>query len=99
MSTRHKDSRELVPREEMERALVKQQTRGELLNLSFDDLNEKQKNALRERVFNEKFNLELSQHKADQRFTNSTRDMANTIKTVNDLERASKSDYANKIVF
>lgn len=95
----NKDSRELVPREEMERALVKQQTRGELLNLSFDDLNEKQKNALRERVLNEKFNLELSQHKADQRFTNSTRDMANTIKAVNALEQASKSDYEIKSSF
>lgn len=63
------DSRELVPREELERALVAQQSKGELLNLSFDDLTEKQKTALRERVLNEKFNLELSQQKADQRFT------------------------------
>jgi hypothetical protein len=94
-----KDSHELVPREEMERALVKQQARGELLNLSFDDLNEKQKSALRERVLNEKFNLELSQHKADQRFANSTRDMANTIKAVNALEQASKSDYEVKSSF
>jgi len=95
----NKDSRELVPREELERALVKQQSKGELLNLSFDDLTEKQKNALRERVLNEKFNLELSQHKADQRFANSTRDMANTIKAVNALEQASKSDYEVKSSF
>ncbi len=87
------DSRELVPREELERALVKQQAKGELLNLSFNDLNEKQKTALRERVLNEKLNLELSQQKANQRFDNSTRDMANTIKAVNALEHASKSDY------
>ncbi|OGW41542.1 MAG: hypothetical protein A2Y97_04885 [Nitrospirae bacterium RBG_13_39_12] len=92
----NKDSRELVPKEEMERALVKQQSRGELLNLSFDDLNEKQKNALRERVLNERLNLEISHHKADQRFANSTRDMANTIKAVNALEQASKSDYEIK---
>lgn len=94
-----KDNHELVPREELERALVKQQSIGELLNLSFDDLNEKQKTALRERVLNEKFNLELSQHKADQRFTNSTRDMANTIKAVHGLEQASKSDYEIKSSF
>jgi hypothetical protein len=93
------DNRELVPREELERALMKQQSKGELLNLSFDDLTEKQKTALRERVLNEKFNLELSQQKADQRFANSTRDMANTIKAVNALEQASKSDYEVKSSF
>jgi hypothetical protein len=41
----------------MEKALVKQLARGELLNLSFEDLNEKQKNDLREKVLNEKLNL------------------------------------------
>ena len=88
-----KESQELVPREELEKALVKQQERGSLLNLSFDDLTEPQKNALREKVLNERVNLEIFQHKADQRFANSTRDMANTIKAVNALEQASKSDF------
>ncbi len=93
------DSRDLVPREELERALVQQQAKGELLNLSFNDLTEKQKTALRERVLNEKLILEISQQKADQRFSDSTRDMANTIKAVKALEQASKSDYEVKSSF
>lgn len=87
------DRFELIPKEELERALVKQQSRGELLNLSFNDLTERQKDTLRERVINERVNLEVSQHKADQRFANSSRDMENTIRTINALEQSSKSDY------
>lgn len=94
-----KEGRELVPREELERALVKQQERGSLVNLSFDDLTDQQKDSLRERVLNERLSLEISQHKAEQRFANSTRDMANTIKAVNALEQSSKSDYELKSSF
>jgi len=87
---------ELVSRAELERALVKQQERGNLLNLSFGDLTDQQKHALQERIINERLNLDVSQSKADQRFYDSTRDMANTVKAVNALEQSSKSDYEVK---
>lgn len=94
-----KEGHELVPREELERALAKQQERGNLLNLSFDALTDRQKDSLRERVLNERLSLDVSQHKADQRFANSTRDMANTIKAVSALEHSSRSDYELKSSF
>lgn len=93
------DGNELVPREELQTALMEQQKRGSLLNLALDDLTPDQKRQLTQNVLDERFRLDVSQAEADQRFTNSTRDMGNTIRAVNSLEQSSKSDYEVKSSF
>lgn len=94
-----KTANELVLREDIKTALAKQQKRGSLLNLTLDDLSEEQKKQLTKKVINERMRLDVSQAEADQRFGNSTRDMANTIRAVNSLEQSSKSDYDVKSTF
>jgi len=92
-------SKELVPEEELQTALVEQQKRGSLLNLALDELSNKQKRQLTQNILNERIRLDVSQAEADQRFGNSTRDMGNTIRAVNSLEQSSKSDYEVKSSF
>lgn len=92
-TTMSRNSHELVPREELQKAPVLQQSRGSLLNLTLDDLTESQKLELKKKIVEEKIGLDVSQAKADQRFYNSTRDMANTVQAVCGLEQSSKSDY------
>lgn len=86
-------SHELVPREELEKALAIQQSRGSLLNLTLDDLSEQQKTDLRNKILEKRIALEVSQAKANQRFYNSTRDMAQTVERVRELEQSTKGDY------
>lgn len=84
---------DLIPREELQRALALQQQRGNLLNVTFNELSEGQKLELKKKIIEERINLDVSRAKADQRFFDSSRDMANTIQTVRNLEQSSKSDY------
>ena len=93
------NGKELVPKEELQTALVQQQNRGSLLNLALDDLTKEQKQQLTQNVFNARLGLDISQAEADQRFRNSTIDMGNTIQAVNSLEQHSKSDYDVKSSF
>lgn len=88
-----KNDLDLIPREELQKALEVQQKRGNLLNLAFNDLSESQKLELKKKILEERINLDVSSAKADQRFYDSSRDMANTIQTVRNLEQSSKSDY------
>lgn len=92
-STMGKNSNELVPIEQLQKALSLQQSRGKLLNLTLNDLNESQKIELRKKILEEQIGLDVLQAKADQRFHNSSRDMANTVNAVRSLEQSSKSDY------
>lgn len=87
------NGRELVPRDQLQKALTLQQSRGKLLNLTLDELSENQKIELRKKIFEEQIGLDVSQAKADQRFHNSSRDMASTVQAVRSLEQSSKSDY------
>lgn len=87
---------DLVTTDEVQKALAEQQKRGSLLNITLDGLSEDQKKQLTEKVLHERMRLDVSQAEADQRFENSTRDMANTIRAVNSLEQSSKSDYEVK---
>jgi hypothetical protein len=96
MSNKEND---LITSDQMQKALMRQQARGSLLNLSFADLNENQKIELRKKIIEEKLGLDVSQEKADQRFYNSTRDMANTINVVRGIEQSSKSDYDVRATF
>ena len=93
------NSHDLVPREELQKALAIQQARGSLLNLTVDNLSESQKIELQKKILEERIGLDVSQAKADQRFVNSTRDMVNTVQVVRGLEQSSKSDYEVKSTF
>lgn len=96
MSNNEKD---LVSTAEMQAALVNQQQRGNLLNIAIDDLTVEKKNQLKAQIIQERMKLDVNQAHADQRFQNSTRDMANTIKAVNAIEQSSKSDFDIKSTF
>jgi hypothetical protein len=93
------NSHELVPRDQLQKALALQQSRGNLLNLTLDDLSENQKIELRKKILEEQIGLDVSQAKAEQRFHNSTRDMASTVQAVRNLEQSSKSDYEVRSTF
>ncbi len=90
MGGNEKDS---IPREQLQKALAMQQSRGQLLNLTLNQISESQVQELRKKILEEQIGLEVSQAKADQRFLNSSRDMASTIQAVRSLEQSSKSDY------
>jgi hypothetical protein len=87
------DSHELVPREKLQEALQILQSRGSLLNLTLDELSEDQRKDLQKQIADEQIRLDVSRHEAEQRFHNSTRDMAGTIQAVRSLEDSSKSDF------
>lgn len=98
-STMDKNSNTLLPIEQLHKALSLQQSRGELLNLTLNDLNESQKIELRKKIIEEQIGLDVSQAKADQRFHNSSRDMAYAVNAVRNIEQISKSDYEIKSSF
>ena len=98
-TTMSENNNELVRREELQKALVVQQTRGSFLNLTLDQLTENQKIELRKKIAEEKLGLDVSQAKADQRFYDSTRDMAATVQAVRGLEQVGKSDYEVKSTY
>lgn len=87
------DNHELVPREELQKALVIQQSRGSLLNLTLDNLTDQQKIDLGRKIVEKQVELDVSQAEADQRFRNSTRDMAQSLQFIQGLERLTRSDY------
>ena len=88
-----KTSKELVLKDELQKALFQQQKRGSLLNLALDDLTDEQKSQLTQNVLDARLDLDVSQAKTDRMFVNSTRDMGNTIQFVDSLERSSKTDF------
>jgi len=98
-TTMNENSHELVRGEDLQKALTVQQARGSFLNLTLDDLTENQKIELRKKIAEEKLGLDVSQAKADQRFYDSTRDMATTVLAVRGLEQSSKNDYEVKSTF
>jgi hypothetical protein len=92
------NSHELVRREDLQKALAIQQTRGNLLNLTLDELTENQKIELRKKIVEEKLRLDVSQAEANQRFYNSTLDMEGTVQKARELDQL-KSDYEVKSTF
>lgn len=87
------NSNEIIRKESLDKAIVRPPSNNSLLNIAASDLSPDERVALRSKVLSEKLALDVSQHKADQRFVDSTRDMANTVRAVNSLEQSSKSDY------
>ncbi|MCE5341699.1 MAG: hypothetical protein LLF92_11340 [Planctomycetaceae bacterium] len=97
--TDNNGNNEMVRREDLQKAFAIQQAKGSFLNLTFDELTESQKNELRKKIAEEKLGLDVAQAQADQRFYDSTRDMAATVQTVRGLEQSSKSDYEVRSTF
>lgn len=73
--------------------IMKPNTPGNLLDSALNELSQKDQEDLKKKVLEEKLKLDVSEKKADQRFYDSSRDMANTIKVVHGLESSTKSDY------
>jgi hypothetical protein len=66
---------------------------GSILDQAMADLSAEDAAALRQRALNERLSLEVGQAEADARFFNSSRDMANTVHLVREMDRTMKSDY------
>ncbi len=91
--TMTEDKNEIIRKENLEKPIVIPASNNSLLNIVAGELSQEERTALRTKVINVKLELDISQHKADQRFLDSTRDMTNTVRAVNSLEQASRSDY------
>ena len=89
----------LVPQNRPSGELSKRPTPGSLLNTSMENLTEDQKRKLADKVAEERLQLGVSAEKAEQRHYDSTRDMANTIRAADALERTTKSDFEVKGTF
>lgn len=83
----------LVSQEQVTAALSRQHRPGNLLDLATSDLTDNDRRELAKRIVEEKLSLDVSERKADQRFYDSSRDMANTIQALNAIEKSTKSDY------
>ena len=64
-----------------------------LLDVSTKGLSADEARALRGKALEAKLQVDRQRVEADDRFLNSSRDMVNTVKIVESLERAGKSDY------
>jgi len=93
------DKNEIIRKEPLEKAIVRPPSNSNLLNIAANELSPEELVALRGKVINEKLALDVSSQKADQRFYDSTRDMANTVRAVNSLEQSSTSDYEVRSTF
>lgn len=89
----------LLPQVRPSGELAKRPTPGSLLNTSLDKLTEDQQRKLADKVAEERLQLGVSAEKAEQRHYDSTRDMANTIRAADALERTTKSDFEVKGTF
>lgn len=70
------------------------QTPGNLLDTAIGELSPEQVSRLQNKVIEEKIKLSVNEKEADSRFLNSSRDMANTLNWVNQMDRNIKTDYA-----
>jgi len=87
------NSHALVSQEDVARSLERQHRTGNLLDLATSELTDSERRNIAKRIVDEKLSLDVSERKADQRFFDSSRDMANTVHAVNALEKSTKSDY------
>jgi len=88
-----KNHGEVERRNDDNKSLDRRTQKGSLLALTLQQLNPEQRKNLVEKIVDEKLRLDVSEREADNRFYNSTRDMASTIRHVKELEASSKSDY------
>lgn len=91
-NTMDRNKKEIIPKERQDLEVIQNQS-GNLLDSTLGDLTESERAQWRKRIVDEKIDLDVSLKKADQRHFDSTRDLANAIKTVQGLEGTTKSDY------
>jgi hypothetical protein len=89
----------LLPQVRPSGEVIKRPTPGSLLNTSLEKLPEEQQRKLADKVADAKIELGVSAEKAEQRHYDSSRDMANTIRAADALERTVGSDYEVKGTF
>lgn len=82
---------QLVPKHDNQ--LARKENPGSLLNVELQNLTPEQRARLAERVVDEKLSLDVNHEKAEQRFHNSTRDMANTVRAADAISRTTKADF------
>ena len=93
------DRHALVRREDLDAALSAQQRQGNLLDLTLEKLDTKQQALILAEAAKAKLRLDVSRKEADQRFFDSTRDMATTVRAVEALEKSTGSDYEIRSTF
>ena len=81
----------LVPKQDNQ--LARKENPGSLLNVELQNLTAEQRARLTERVVDEKLTLDVNHEKAEQRFHNSTRDMANTVRAADAIASTTKADF------
>ena len=86
------NKKDLIPKEKQDLELT-QRENPNLLDSTLAQIDDSEKTAIRKKLVEEKIKIDVSQKKADQRHYDSTRDLTNTIKTVQGLEGTTKSDY------
>jgi hypothetical protein len=89
----------LLPQVRPSGELAKRPTPGSILSSSFGEIPKEQQSKLADKVAEERLSLGVSAEKAEQRHYDSTRDMANTIRAADALERTTKSDFEVKGTF
>lgn len=95
----NEDTHDIIKKGPLDQAIARPPSNSSLLNIAAQDLSPDEQKALRTKVIDEKIALDISQHKADQRFYDSTRDMANAVHAVKALDQSSKSDYEVQSTF
>jgi hypothetical protein len=90
-STPTMSENQLVPKHDNQ--LARKENPGSLLNVQLQNLTAEQRARLAERVVDEKLTLDVNHEKAEQRFHNSTRDMANTVRAADAIASTTKADF------
>ncbi len=97
--TMENENDKLLPQVRPSGEVIKRPTSGSLLNTALEKLPEEQRRKLADKVAEATVELGVSAEKAEQRHYDSSRDMANTIKAADALERTVGSDYEVKGTF
>jgi hypothetical protein len=82
---------QLVPKHDNQ--LVRKEIPDSLLNLQLQNLTPEQRTRLAERVVDERLSLDVNREKAEQRFHDSSRDMANTVRAADAINSTTKADF------
>lgn len=90
-STPTMSENQLVPKHDNQ--LARKENPGSLLNVQLQNLTPEQRARLADRVVDEKLTLDVNHEKAEQRFHNSTRDMANTVRAADAIASTTKADF------
>ena len=65
-----------------------------LLDISLSSLSETEAIELRKQIINEKINLDVEEKKADQRYVNTVRDLNETVRHLNNIEKSNTGDFS-----